>query len=1054
MSAIPELPQPGVKVIQEFTQAAPVVVIPSLVPCVVGACHEINELLEDGTLNTDIQVSGPAIATAPLDETNYTAMTSKTLKLRVNGGVEQTFTMPATAALTAQQVASAINGSTPEPVGFAAYVFEVAGPLKYLELRTLSSGQNQNIQITGGTLLDAPDQLGYGVGYTYYGLGSYVQDSVYLKQSSFPDPRGNLTELDIDEDSIRLFMDLSNENREVLQSESFLRRGAGNGCAQDADDGDGDQTTPFIDLFDDAGVTPTNLVGAPSSASHTSSGVDYTVDSIDVHNKTLIIQLDGAGEQTVTFEGDPVVSEAVAALFPFTGDFTITVNGQVGIVVNVAGAPDLDTTPTTSLVDQINLDAQVVALGVGNIAFASDANGNAGATHLGLLVGGVPTAPVTNTEIIVTGETTNDLWLTASLPYEQLLQPNGAGPRDTAWAQIDAVIAPNPGPFAQLSGTDLLLQASTAGQESKIEVAAASTALTDLGLTAGSYLGNPFWTRVGDSLWVDGVNLGNIVEVQPGGSTGRVKLDQEVSLDLYDGVTAITTSWFIVAKNLDTVPSAQYGVTVPTPDLFIDTNGDVHVKHDWLRDVSGVPIVTTAVTMYLMYNALRLDVTGSAENAALLGFDDVSTLEDALGPINTDNPLAYGLFVAMQNAPGIRVYGIGVDDVSADRPYGTLEGFADAFDFLESQEVYGVATMTDQLDVALSLQTHVDAMSEPDQKKERVGVFYLGVPTRLQDTIVVSGNDGDTIAGPGFDTKVATLSSSLLALGIDPASIDVSDGVFLDLGVDALNWNVTGSVVDGSKVSINQTFAAGENDDAFYDETSTFPTVVSGSFSVKVRGAAITTKDQEVTTVYGIGQTFNDRRMWMMQLDQLRATISGVDQQIEGFYMSAAKVGMVGGLNPALPMTNRPIAVFTGVTGTNDRYTTRQLNQMAAGGADLIIQNTEGAPLVSRMQVTTRMTSIAEREQSIVKAVDFVAKFYRSSLRVYIGSFNITQPFLDSLAAVLEALSRWLIEEGKVVADASMSNLLQDEDQPDLVVADVSLTVLYPLNYLQITLVV
>jgi hypothetical protein len=1053
MSAIPELPQPGVKVIQEYTASTPVVVVPSLVPCVIGACHEIHELLdEDGALNSDILVSGPAIATAPQDDSNYTTMASLTLLLRVSGGVEQTFTMPAgVTTMTAQEVATAINSATTAPVGFAAYVYEDASSNDYLELRTTASGQSSTIQLTGGTALS---KFGYGEGYTYYGLGSYIQDAVYLKQASFPDPRSNLDELDIDEDSIRVFMNLGTENREVLQTESFLRRAAGNGCAQDVDDGDSDQTTPYVDLYSDAGVTKANLLASPGAASHTSTGVDYTADSIDVHNTTLILQVDGAAPQTVTLEGDPVVSEAVAAHLPYTGTLTLTVNGQTGVTAAVSAAAAL-----ADIVTQINAAAAVVALGVGDIAFAADANGNAGSTNLGLLVGGAPTSPVANSEVIVTSEGgVNELFLTASLPYKQLLQPSGAGPRDEAWTQIDAVLAPDPGPCAQLDGTDLLLECGTSGQESKIEIDSSSTALTALGLTAGSYYGAPFVTRVGDYLWIDGVNRGMITEVHPGGNAGRVKLATEVSLTLYDpggSPAVITTSWFIVAKQLDTVPSAQYGSTVPTPDLFIDTNGDVNIKHDWLRDTDGVPIVTTAVSMYLMYDALRLDVSGTADSPALLGFDDYDSLEEALGPVTQDNPLAYGLFVAMQNAPGVRVYGIGVDEVSADRPYGTLEGFATAFDFLESQEVYGLATLTSELDVATSLQTHVTAMSDPDQKMERIGVFHLGLPTRNVDTIVASGNDGDTLAGgpPDFDTKLATLSAALLAEGVDPSSITVSDGVFLDIAEDNYNWNITGSITDGSKVAINTTFVGDENTDSFY-ATGTFPTVISDSFSVKVRGAAVADKDEEVTTVYNRGQAFADRRMWMMQCNTLRASIGGVDQAIAGFYMNAAKVGMVAALNPALPMTNYPIAVFTGVTGTNDRYKTSQLNQMAAGGADLIIQVTAGAPLQSRMQVTTKMTSIAEREQSIVKAVDFCAKFYRTSLRVYIGSYNITQSFLDSLSAVVEALNRWLVEEGKVVGGANMSNLLQDEDQSDLIIADVSLTVLYPANYLQLTLII
>lgn len=1054
MSAIPELPQPGVKVIQEYSAAAPVVVIPSLVPCVVGTCYEIHELEdEDGTLNGDIIVSGPAIATAPNEEASYTAGVSATiLTLRVNGAVEQSFTMPTTAvALTAAQLAVAINGATPVPQGFAAYV-NTQGSNKYLELRTTGSGALQTIQLTGGTLLDNPAVgPGWAPGWTYYGLGSYIQDAVYLQQSSFPAPRNNLDELDIQEETIRVFLDLGTETREILDSESFLRRDSYSATpvfgVNPFDDGDGDQTTPLVDIKTSAGAAA-NLLAAPSAASVTSDGnVDFTADTVDVHGKTLILQLNGGGKQTITLQGDPVVSENAAALYPLTANVTMTVNG-VSVVVAIVAAANL-----TALVAAINADAGIVALGLGNIAFESDINGNATGTYVGLCVGGNPAALQDNTEIIVTNDDSagglGSLYVNASGPYKQLLQVSGAGPQDPAWTQINTLIL-DPSPFATLVGTTLHLESGTSGVESKIEIDPLSTALgvALLDLTAGSYFGAPFLTRVGDYLYGDGGFLGMITEVHPGGITGRVKLDTEQLL------TGTKTSWYIVAKNLDTVPSAQYGATVPTPDFILDTNGDVLIKQDFLRDTDGAPVGTAQATMYLMYTALRLDVTSQAENKALLSFDNVDELTDALGPVTQDNPLAYGLFVAMANAPAIRVYGLGVHQVTADKPYGTIVGYQSAFDYLRAKEVYAIATMTSDLDVATILQTHVDAMSEPNQKAERIGIFHLGTPTRKMDTVAVSGNDGDTSAVNQFDTKIATLSAALLTAGIDPNSFDASDGVFLDLTEDTYRWNIIGPLVDGTKVTINKVFSPGQNDDAFYEESATFPTVVSGSFAVNIRGAVIANTGEEVETVYGRGRSFADRRMWMMQLDQLYATINGITQAIPGFFMGAAKAGMVGGLNPALPMTNRPIGVFTAVTGTNDRYTKQELNQMAAGGADLIVQETDGAALSSRMQVTTDLTSLASREQSIVRAVDYCAKFYRLSLRQYIGSYNITQSFLDTLSSVIEGLSRWLVEEGRVVAGASMSNLLQDDQQPDTVLADVSITALYPLNYLQITLLV
>lgn len=1054
MAAIPELPQPGVEVIQEFTDQTPVVVVPTLVPCVMGVCKEIRELYDsDGTLNSDILVSGPAVAVAELDDSSYTSMDGLTLQVRVNGGVIQTFTMPTGASppttMTAQEVAVAINGASPPPVGLAAYVYTDDSSNDYLELRTTAAGESQTIQIVGGTALA---KFGWGEGFTFYGLGSYIQDSVYLKQSSFPDPRGNLEELDIDEDSIRVFVDLSTEVREILQTQSFLRRGSyspdPNYGAVAWDDSDGDQTTPYVDLND--GGTTQNLLASPAAAVVVGS-VDLSTEQY-LHNKTLVLQKDGSGAQTVQFTGNPVISEAVGALFPFTGDFTVSVNGQ-SVTVNVTAAPDLDTTPTTSLVDQVNADADVVALGVGDIAFAADANGNAGATNLGLVVGGDPTNPVANSEIQVTAETTNDLFLTASLPYQQLVGQPALGPADDVVTQINSAM---PTTVASYDGSNqVVLTGGGLGNESKIEISADSTGLTELGLSAGSTTGSPFATRQGDSLYADGTFLGNVIEVHPGAVSGRVKLDREVS------ASGEWTSWYIIAQNLDTVVTGQYGVTVPTPDLLIDTNGDVRIKHDFLRDTTGAPVINTAASLYVAYEALRLDVTADAASPALLSFDSTDDLEDAIGPIVPENPLAYGIFCALQNSRNARVYGLGVGAVTEDKPYGTVTAWSEAYDYLKASEVYAIAPMTTDLEVALAGQTHVDLMSGATMKGERIVIVHLGRPDRKSDTLVASGNDGDSVAGGPpyyFDTKLATLSQALLAQGIDPTSITIDDGVFLDIGSDSNNWNIIGSVTDGTKVRINTTFAAGQNDDNFYqDDASEWTTqmpIISDSFSIKLRGAEVASLNEEVETVYNRGRGFANRRVWMMQHDQVAATVNGVEQLVPGFYLCAAKAGMVAGLPPATPLTNYPIAGFTRVTGTNDVYDTQQLNKMAAGGADLTVQLAEGAPLQSRMQVTTNLTSVEQREQSIVKALDYSAKFYRFSLRIYIGRYNITQSFIDTLGTVAQGLGRWLVEQGKVLKGAEMNNLLQDADQPDSIALDVTTEVLYPCNYIRLTLII
>jgi hypothetical protein len=1064
MAAVAEVPRPGVEVIQELRSVTPTVVAPTLAACITGVCKQILEVLsDDGTVNSDALLSGPAVATAEKDQTAPYNLNGLTLIVSMDGGPDQTFTFTGTNPLTAQQAATAINGASPAPSGFAAYVYTyVDGTTKYkLQLRTIGTGSAKSIRLVGGTALtDGADPLGWGsfIGYTYYGLGTYANVKTMVPQTSLPDPRSIMDELDVEEDTIRCFVDLGTEVRELLRTETFLRRGietAPNYGLTPYDDGDGDATTPYVNLTNSL-VGP-NLLGAATSA-QTGDGTNDLSTPRSIHNKTLIMAIDGNPAQTLKLIGQPIVSTDNGT-WNYPADIqskilALVVNGNVVNVTFTAGCADIAT-----VVSEINARAAVV-LGAGTVvAYRCTQYGAESPTgaYLGLFYGGAPsTNIVANTEVSVedaAGGSTIDMVTIYGADAHQYQQNTGdktdpTQPIDDIEAQIDGLWGGN---VAYLTvGNLLYLKSTTVGAESKIWVSSSSTALTVLGFAAqaGSHYGNSFPVKVGDYLYGDGALVGKIVEIHSAGVQGRVKLESEVAL------TATKRAWYIVAKNLDLYESG-WGTTYPTPDFYVDTSGDLHIKHDFLRDTQGIPVGSAAVNVMIAYTALRLDVTPEADDPALLAFDNVDDLEEALAPLTPDNPLAFGLWLALQNSGITRVYGVGVPEVSDDAPYGTVDGWQKVYDFLESQGVYGLAPMTNDLESILLGRTHVLAMSEPENKGERVIHFCLGKPTREADTIAVSGTNGDRIAtGPAvFDTKVPTLSQALLAAGVNPASILVSDGVYINIASDDKHWNVTGAVGGGTQLTVNTTFAAGENDDAFY-ATGTFPAVIAETFSVVIRGPAISNdKDKEIETIAARGQSFASRRCRMAQLDQLRVSVDGVEQLVEGFYICAAKVGQISGNPPSMPYTNYPINGFSGVTGTKGYYSESQMNLGAGGGAEWIIQETPGVPLVSRHQLTTDLTSVETSEQSITNALDYVSIFMRVGLRNFIGRYNITPTFLDSLASVAKGMLEWLIEK-KVIAGGDLNNIMQDTDNPTRVILDISVSVLYPCNYIRIILVV
>ena len=314
---------------------------------------------------------------------------------------------------------------------------------------------------------------------------------------------------------------------------------------------------------------------------------------------------------------------------------------------------------------------------------------------------------------------------------------------------------------ATVNGSTHLVLTNTAfGVESIINVIG-GTALTTLFITAGITRGSPYPPLPGDTITVDGTPYATITQVAPGGNINQLAIAQQVPIS-----NNVGTAWFITAQNLS-VTSPATGVTRPTPNLIVDGFGDATIKLEVIRNTQGNPVYPSAAQVYVQYQALRLDVTALAAQPALLSFGDTGTLTTQLGPITTDNPLGLGLYFALLNAPGVTVTGLGVDAFTGDEPDGTVEAFTTAAAFLEGYEVYAIAPLTHEPTVFQVFQTHVDLMSQPENKGERIVLIDPLVPTTRIDSLVASGTNGNTTATANqFDTGVHNLDALLIADGL------------------------------------------------------------------------------------------------------------------------------------------------------------------------------------------------------------------------------------------------------------------------------------------------
>jgi hypothetical protein len=519
--------------------------------------------------------------------------------------------------------------------------------------------------------------------------------------------------------------------------------------------------------------------------------------------------------------------------------------------------------------------------------------------------------------------------------------------------------------------------------------------------------------------------------------------------------------------NLGFSTGSTVGNGRPAPDLAVAVSGDVVIQSQLLFDgLTAEPFSTGFSPMLLAYKGLRIDLSPEADNPALLVVDDIDTLEAAADPISTDNPGSLMMFLSLINAPSVSIAGIGVPEVSADAPNGTPLGYAKCAEFLENEEVYAISTGSQIGTVHQTFLTHVNVMSEPEQKGERIYFFNPVIPDRANPDIVGSGTDANSTATTNELTIEVNIAPALIAAGLDPntdlnpTTGPIEEQIYLDLGSDDKQYLLQ-KVTGGTTLTLRTTFASTDgNDDAFYSST-TLPTgIISDDWSVFIRGDQLlipgTTKPDKnaiAETIQEVGLAFGFRRGFMVHPDQVGINVTGLEQVVEGFYGASCVVGMVGEQPPQQGFTNFPITGLTRVVGSSDFFTNTQLNVIAAGGVYILIQDAQGAPVIARHQLSTDLTSIETRELSITKVVDYTAKFLRAGLRNFIGRSNITQPFLDNLSTVIQGQLNFLVENA-VLIGADINNIIQDADSPDTILVDVTLDVPFPANFIRLTLII
>jgi hypothetical protein len=510
------------------------------------------------------------------------------------------------------------------------------------------------------------------------------------------------------------------------------------------------------------------------------------------------------------------------------------------------------------------------------------------------------------------------------------------------------------------------------------------------------------------------------------------------------------------------------GTGRPNPDVFVHLDGNIVISGDIMRNtITGYPVASsTSARIHVAYRALRLDLTPSASAPGIIRVSSIDTLQEVFGPISNRNPFALALYFALLNSgDGVEINAIGVDDVSEAEPDGTVVAYASAAEFLRAYEVYSIVPLTHDENVIALFDNHVKDMSQPELRAERTVIASPSNPERYNDIVVLStGETGAESTGVARQVDLNDSPEAILnGMGIDtsediPFQFSDLTQLYLHITVGDASYKYSVESVSGGRVSYRITYTSSQNGDGFYSTELLPAEFVGAEFSLALRGAPLTIastglldKTAYAETIRNAAQQYLNRRQIRLYPDTVQSdAVGGINQRLPSYYFAAALAGMVGNIDSQEPLTRVPMVGFNDVAGPAlDR---NHLNVISAGNA-VIEPESEGANPSLRMQGSTDPSTIESREWSVTRAVDAFSKTLRNQLKSKIGRFNITQAYIDDLSMLVDSMCRGAVEQGQF-RGADVIKLEQDVAQPDTILVEIQLEVLYPANYINVTLVV
>jgi hypothetical protein len=497
-----------------------------------------------------------------------------------------------------------------------------------------------------------------------------------------------------------------------------------------------------------------------------------------------------------------------------------------------------------------------------------------------------------------------------------------------------------------------------------------------------------------------------------------------------------------VQRNIMVDESADGFVNWEQNETQILIHGGI-VAYDETFTLGGEPrpLQVMSGEVYVEYRAWLSDLASSVGTIY-----DVGTIDDMIsGPLSPDNPLKWGVFKALSNSNGSEVKFTSVANPNE------IESWVSVLELLIGRnDVYNLVPLTFDREVLDLYAAHVNDESSPEQARWRAVWGAIQAKTTeavVSDTTSTNGLVVMAVINPNNEAFETSTENTLL-------TVPAGNSAFLDNQVrpgDVVRTNY------GIDTSGNETYVEYVIDQVINENAVLLMSGPPDPITTpqKIEVWRYMNKDEIAQDLAMQAGSFASRRVKMVWPDVVGS--GGVLQ--EGFYLAAALAGLRSGIVPQQGMTNLQVAGFDDLSRTTNFFGGAQLNTMAGAGTWIVTQAPDGT-VYTRHALTTDNTDVNSSEEMITTNLDSISYVFANRLAPYIGLMNVTDSGLMILSTEIDSCINFLKSNGYVarlggqLVDATVVSLQPHAILPDRVVCVIDVTLPYPLNNLEIHLVV